>query len=282
MKSMLKSSWTLAGRRTLIAVLGCSLFSCADYPSHAQARFGGGTGGRGGSTSTGGAVNTRVLAVADEQSNSLVVAVPDTMLPMIEDLVEKLDQPVSDVTELRVFTLKNADPQELADQLALLFPDESRNATGANQQQRFRFGGSGRGRGAAAAASPSQRVLKQSRVLAVADPRTSSLIVSAAGELMPQIERMVEQLDSSAARKQKVFVYSLKNADPQQAAIIMQEMFQRTTTANRNLQNQNSALSSRVQANNQQISTGQANNTGFGGTGLGNSGLGGGGGQPFR
>jgi hypothetical protein len=98
---------------------------------------------------------------------------------------------------------------------------------------------------------------------------------------MPQIAGMVAQLDSSAARKQKVFVYSLENADPQELKNILQEMFQTTTTANRNTANQNSALSTRIQQNNQQISTGQ-NAVGFGGNG--NMGLGGGGrgGQAFR
>ena len=54
---------------------------------------------------------------------------------------------------------------------------------------------------------------KKGRVLAVADARTSSIIVSAASELMPQIEEMVAQLDASPAKKQKVYIYSLENAD---------------------------------------------------------------------
>src|SRR5262249_49466527 len=116
-----------------------------------------------------------------------------------------------------------------------------------------------------------------------ADPRTSSLIVSAASTLMPQIAAMVAQLDTSPARKQKVFVYSLENADVQETAQILQDMFQRTTTtANRNTLNQNSALSTRIQSNNQAMSTGNGvNNNGFSGVGFGNQGIGGGN-QPFR
>jgi hypothetical protein len=113
-------------------------------------------------------------------------------------------------------------------------------------------------------------------VVAVADQRTSSLIVSAASELMPQIEGMVAQLDGSPAKKQKVFVYSLENADVQQVEQVVRDMFERSTTANRNNQNQNSPLLNRSQQN-------QNNNNGVGNSGFGNQGGAGNGvGQAFR
>ena len=105
------------------------------------------------------------------------------------------------------------------------------------------------------------------------DPRTDSVIVSAASELMPQIAGMINQLDSSPARKQKVFVYSVENADVQQVEQILRGMFERTTTQNNrnNNQNRTSALSDRS-------STGQGTGTGNRNTGTGNTGFGGGGG----
>lgn len=94
---------------------------------------------------------------------------------------------------------------------------------------------------------------------------------------MPQIEEMIKQLDTPA-KKQKVFVYSLENADVGQVEQILRDMFDRSgTSSSRNSQNQNSALQSRSQ-NNQQGSTtsgGVGNNSGFGG-GVG-GGAGGGG-----
>src|SRR5204863_7566633 len=106
----------------------------------------------------------------------------------------------------------------------------------------------------------SDRMKKKGRVLAVPDQRTSSIIISAASELMPQIEEMVAQLDHPA-KKQKVFVYSLENADPQQVEQILKSMFERTTTANnRNTLNQNSPLTLRG-----------TQNQGTTGTGMGNS-----------
>ena len=210
---------------------------------------------------------SRVVAVADERSNSLVVSAPDEFIPTIEQLVKDLDVSVSDITELRVFHLRNADAVEMADMFSQLFPDETKTGNDSNQNQfgfRFGGGGGGRGRNNNNQAETSERMKKKGRVLAVADERTSSIIVSAASELMPQIEEMVAQLDASPAKKQKVYIYSLENADAQQVQQVLQDMFQRNnTTMNRNNANQNSVLTNRRQNNNQGTTTGNGN-TGFG------------------
>jgi general secretion pathway protein D len=240
---------------------------------------GGGRGGRGGSTTT--TVTAKVIAVPDEHSNALVVSAPEDAIPTIEKLVKELDVLVSDVTELRVFRLFNSDPLEMVDIFTQLFPDET--GTSGNQNQgdiRFRGGFRGPGgfgnRNNNAQGADSERAKKKSKVVAVADQRTSSLIVSAASELMPQIEGMVAQLDGSPAKKQKVFVYSLENADVQQVEQVVRDMFERSTTANRNNQNQNSPLLNRSQQN-------QNNNNGVGNSGFGNQGGAGNGvGQAFR
>ncbi|MSU61289.1 MAG: hypothetical protein EXS31_02655 [Pedosphaera sp.] len=280
-------------RTTLLGcLLACCALSLAVTSAHAQGRGGtGGTGaGAGGGRGSSNPVNTRVVAVADEHSNSVVIAAPDDILPSILEVIAKLDEPVADITEFRLFPLKNADPTETANVLATLFPDERR--TGSNSsgnQQQLRLGGGAGGGGAGgggggrgnAATSPSERMKKQGIVLAVPEPRTSSVIVRAAKELMPEIASLITQLDASSAKKQKVFVYSLDNADPQQLLPILQEMFQ-TTTTSRSSANQNSALSQRIQAGTQQISTGQGNSTGFGGNSGGGGGGNFGGGQTLR
>jgi type II secretory pathway component GspD/PulD (secretin) len=247
--------------------------------------FGGqGGGGRGNrNTATAAAANIKVNAVADEESNSLIVSAPDDVMPSIEELVKELDVASNDVTELRVFHLFNADPLEMADLFAELFPDETNTRNNQNQAG-FQFGGGGFRGGPFGnnnrnnQGATSERMKKKGRVSAVPDQRTSSLIVSAASELMPQIEEMIKQLDQPA-KKQKVFVYSLENADVQQVEQILRDMFDRSgTSANRNSQNQNNALQNRSQLNQQGSTTsgGVGNNQGgFGGGG-------GGGNQSFR
>jgi len=204
--------------------------------------FGGSGGGAGGGAGTdttgGGAAATRVVAVGDDRSDSLIVSAPADLLVTIADMVEKIDQPVTDVTELRVFRLINADPTELADQFTQLFPDETR--TGSNQNQGpggFFFGG-GRAGAEATQSDTSERARKLGRVLAVADQRTSSIIVAASKTLMPQIAKMVAELDSSPAKREKVAVYDLQNADPQDVQQVLQDLFNRNTyTRNSNTRN---------------------------------------------
>jgi type II secretory pathway component GspD/PulD (secretin) len=83
---------------------------------------------------------------------------------------------------------------------------------------------------------------KKSRVLSVPDQRTSSLLVSASSDLMPQIAQMIEKLDSSAAKKEVVKVFDLQNADPQDVSQVMQDLFNRNNTMRANTSGRNSML----------------------------------------
>jgi general secretion pathway protein D len=165
----------------------------------------------------------RVTAVADERTNSLVVSAPEDAMPVIEQLVKEIDTSAENITELRVFRLKYADPVEMADELSSLFPDESKTDT---TRSSFQFGRGGFMGGAAQNGSSSSRAKQMSRVVAVPDQRTSSVIITAAADLMPQIAQMIEQLDSNPAKKQKVYVYSLENADVDNVTSVLQDMFQ--------------------------------------------------------
>jgi general secretion pathway protein D len=221
----------------------------------------------------------KVAAVADEPSNSLIVTAPPSFLATITNMVAQIDQPVMDMTELRLFQLKHADPGDLADQIGQVFPDTANTSSGA--QGGFRFGGPGGFPGGQfggppgsdqAQSSPSDRQKKQGRVIAVADPRTSSLLVSAAANLMPQIVRMVEQLDSDPSRKESVHVFDLRNADPTAINQALQDLFARNT-AQRNNNNQNGLLGNNNPLTTRQ--TQQQNQTQAPGGNFGAGGLGG-------
>ncbi len=253
---------------------------------------GGGPGGAAGGADPAASGNARVsspkvVAVSDERSNSLVVSAPEEQMTVIKDLVEQVDTNVEDVTELRVFHLKFADPTEMSEVLSGLFPDPtSSSSQGGNRGGQIRFGGFGgfggagggnRG-GQGAGANTSDRMLKQSKVVAVPDLRTQSIVVSAARELMGQIEGVIERLDSDPARKQKVFVYSVENSDPQAVADILKGLFQ----SQNNNRAQTSANSSRQTGNqlnnratqNQNQGNRNSSGSGFGGSGGRTSGFG--------
>jgi type II secretory pathway component GspD/PulD (secretin) len=117
---------------------------------------------------------------------------------------------------------------------------------------------------------------KMGRVMAVPDPRTSSVIVMASKTLMPQIADMIADLDSNPGRKEVVGVYDIRNADVADVYNNLQDLFQRNnvrpqnSTVNPALGN-NSPLYQREKANTQPTTQGSVNGVG------GSGGMGGGG-----
>ena len=172
----------------------------------------------------------RVVAVADEQSNSVVVSAPDDVIPTITEIVTQIDTSITDVTESRIFRLLHADAVELADLVNSLY-SETLNQSGQNgrrgdrgRDDRGDRGDRGGDRGGGQPGQRSQRALLQSQVVAVGDPRTNSLVVTAARETMIEISEMIGRLDSTDAKKQRVFVHSLEHADVDGVASVLRGM----------------------------------------------------------
>ena len=231
-----------------------------------RSRFGGGSsssrssGSSGRSSRSGGsgssaalAAASRVVAISEERTNSLVVSAPSDVIPTIEQLVKEMDRNIEDVTELQVFKLKYADAYEMAEVLTNLFSDkdEIENSRGG-----YRFGSWGRSSSSSSrsrsssSGNSSERMLQQKKVVAVPDPRTNSVIVSATAELMKQIALMVERLDDNKAKQQKVYTYSLQNADVEGVSAILRNMFEQqngnfNSTRNRSGRDQQNPLDNR-------------------------------------
>jgi general secretion pathway protein D len=231
-----------------------------------RARFGGGSsssrssgsssrssrsGGSGSSAAL--AAASRVVAISEERTNSLVVSAPGDVIPTIEQLVKEMDRTIEDVTELQVFKLKYADAYEMAEVLTNLFSDKNEIE---NSRGGYRFGSWGRSSSSSSrsrsssSGNSSERMLQQKKVVAVADPRTNSVIVSATAELMKQIALMVERLDDNKAKQQKVYTYSLQNADVEGVSAILRIMFEQqngnfNSTRNRSSSDQQNPLDNR-------------------------------------
>ncbi len=194
--------------------------------------FGGFGGTPGGSSGTGQSearqAASRIVAVADAQSNSLIVSAPAELIPDITGVVEKLDTSIDATTETRIFRLLHADATELAETLTKLYPDtsnSSQNRNGRSQSGRGGFGGFFGGFGGQQPTSgtgqPSERALLQAKVVAVGDARTNSLVVTASRDTMMQIAETVGRLDATDAKKQRVYTYRLENADPDTVATVL-------------------------------------------------------------
>lgn len=211
-------------------------------------------------------VATATTMTANEAGNSIIMTDTRANINRVAQIIKAIDQGAEDVTELRVFHLEYADPTEMAALLGSLFSETG--ASGSSQSpvqfgggrgssfRDFFGGGSSRSGGESSGGnSQSQRIKKRTKVTAVADPRTSSILVSATGGLMNQIEEMVKQLDANPAKKQKVYVYQVNPGDVSQMQQTLEDMFETSSTVGssrnggRNSSQQNSALQNRANQN---------------------------------
>jgi hypothetical protein len=202
---------------------------------------------------------------ANEAGNSIVITDTQANIHRVAEVIKAIDTGAEDFTELRVFPLENEDPTEMADLLTNLFPDDT--SRGGNSQSPFQggrfgrlFGGGGPFGGGGNQASGSngqnQRIKKRNRVIAVADQRTTSVIVSASRDMMDQIEDVITRIDKDPKGKPMVTVLTTPNADPDEVRQVLQDLFNKNNrNQNRNNQTATSALTTRSQTQNQQNSS---------------------------
>ena len=238
-------------------------------------------GGGGGAAEPGNSAareaTTRVVAVADERTNSVVVAAPEDVMPTVAGIVEDLESTKTVHNEVRVFMLKNSDAEEMAELIEGLFGEQEEsnntNTGGGGRGIPVPFFGRGGGLpGGGGGAASESTVGGENVVLAEADLRTNSVVVSAPAGYMEAIAATIERIDRDTAKKQKVFVYQLNHADPEAVAAIIQNMFQSegsSTTQSTRATSNRSASSTGNASSNQ-----QSQGTGFGGGTGGQSGFG--------
>ncbi len=212
---------------------------------------------------------------ANQDSNSLVVTDTNLNIKHIVTLVNALDTSSDTVSTMRVFKLQNADPTEMAALLTNLFSSATPSAGAGASGNRSGFGGfpgfpggnfggfgggnfgnrggntGGSGRSSRNGTQSTQR---STPVVAIADPRTYSVIVTAAKDDMPGIAEIVSQLDSNAARKQKVYVYTLENADVRKVENVLKNLFQ-SSNARSSTSTDPDPLATRASSNSQATSS---------------------------
>ena len=96
------------------------------------------------------------------------------------------------------------------------------------------------------------------------DPRTSSLVVTAATNLMPQIAVMIKELDDDPARIVKLHFVALSNADPNDVLQVLQDVVPRNPlipNSSATSASQNNVLGTRATTIQQQQNSSQASQT---------------------
>ena len=173
-----------------------------------------------------------VKAVADENTNSLIVSASQQNLGVIRGLVEELDTKRFSEPETRVFSLRYGDATQVANELNQAFSSAARNVfTGGG------FGGRG-GRGGRRFFQEQQQersrqqnqqggggVLGLPELTAVPDARTNSVMVTTTAQQMEAIGQLIEQLDRDIADfAEDTRVFALEHADASNVSDVLNDL----------------------------------------------------------
>ena len=213
-------------------------------------------------------VSPQAIIVANQAGNSIVITDTQSNIRHLTEIIESIDSSAEMETAVQVFPLKYANPNDVVAALAGVFPSGTGGAQTINVGGRGGRGGRGGGGGGAvggnaAGGGSAQRIQKAQQVLAVADGRTQSVIVTAAKDMMPQIIDMIDQLDVKSDRDTDVSVMAVQNGDPYQVAAVLQQMFQSTSTSRTGTTAGTDPFTSRQT----QMNSSSSSSSGFGTTG---------------
>ena len=147
---------------------------------------------------------TDVRVTADPRANALLISAPAESMPLIEALVNQLDQLPAAEAQVKVFTIVNGDAAALVEMLEMLFGETNTNQS----DPPVRTG-----------ASEGDSSLVSLRF--ATDVRTNSIIATGTNGDLNVVEAILLRLDDSDVQQRKSKVYRLKNvsASDVQAAI---------------------------------------------------------------
>jgi type II secretory pathway component GspD/PulD (secretin) len=200
-------------------------------PTMFRGPFGGGPGGTQQGTGNAGGSTMQVSAAADSRTNTVVVTGPESVLEIVADVIKKLDAPLADMADVKVFHLEYADAQDTSELINEVFGQSrtssssrsSRSGSQQNQQVTFMRGGpfGGQGQATTQTAGGASNV----EVIASADSRTNSVVVSGPATTLEVIAQIIKQLDENPEQERRIFVYALKNANATNLMTILNNLF---------------------------------------------------------
>jgi type II secretory pathway component GspD/PulD (secretin) len=212
----------------------------------------------------------KAVFTSDDQMNAVIASAPPDYFPMISNVVDRLDQPTSDITMIKVFHLKYSDATEIANELSSLFPDPDSSSSQNSRTMGNRFVPPWM-QPQAPANNKSERMTRQSLVRVVPDPRTASVIVTTSKDQMEQIAGMIEALDQSDAQVQHVHAWQLSTADPITVQAALTQLFAGQNSKAPSSTQNTSALMQRQQNAAQQQTTPSTSGFGTAASGSGGS-----------
>ena len=163
-----------------------------------------------------------VLITPDPRTNSLVVSAPVDNMPLIEQVITKLDSSSPQIAQIKVFNLKNADARQMADVLTSLFRLQAAGGEATSRSIRYTLVKPSES-SSEVGDDPTIGTAEQNALTVTVDIRTNSLLVGGSEHYVELAIQIIDELDSSPAQERITKVYRLKNAQAEEIAAALQQ-----------------------------------------------------------
>ena len=178
-----------------------------------------GRGGEQGQTGIKG-VQGQVNIVSDERLNAVLVSSDPQNFPLIEKIIEQLDQQVDPQEVIKIFMLEYADAETIVDSMQELFEGTSEQDLPWWERERRRRDRDRRG-------ESEEMTGIQGTVNLVADTRLNAVVVSTAAANIPILQDLIQRLDITIPDLETdTRIFPLKNADAENLADILGNIYQ--------------------------------------------------------
>ena len=156
-----------------------------------------------------GMIRGKVLILADDRSNKLIIVTQKPNMDFFDKVIEQLDVETTPDVQVKVYRLKYADAEDVSDMINDLIGNaaSSKSSSKQNQNQNAKSGsGSNLTRSTATATAQRKSVnqrsgeskageLSKDNVTVLADKRINGLVVMARTEDIPTLEQIIESMD---------------------------------------------------------------------------------------
>ncbi|HPS00253.1 MAG TPA: secretin N-terminal domain-containing protein, partial [Candidatus Sumerlaeota bacterium] len=179
-------------------------------------------------------------------SNTIVLTDTQINIRRMCKIIKGLDSTVSNILDVKVYQLKNADATAVASMIEKVLQPPTSSGSGSSgdrrggggpgeffMRMRGGFGGGGDQQGGDNASSEARSAA--SKIVALPDTRTNSVVVNAPAETHAAIQALVNQIDTMAQDVTNLRVFPLQYADSETLAKTLTSLF----TANSTSSNQN-------------------------------------------
>jgi general secretion pathway protein D len=157
----------------------------------------------------------------------VVVSGPADTMGVVGQVIEALDSRSAAVADVKVFHLEYADAENTAQLINEVFGKDRSSSRSRSSStdlplsfRRGRFG-----------SNDSQQTQESDRsgsiveVVASADQRTNSIVVSGPPDTLEVIAQVIKELDANPEQERQIFVYALKNAEASNLKEILNNLF---------------------------------------------------------